>query len=133
MRGRAAPLASRFSATAASRGRSSALLAQLGSDGFRPLDLGMARDDEVALSDTLEAAASRCDAIVASGGVSVGNHDVLRVVLGNLGGRSMRSLDIAVKPGEHVAVARLGEKRTRAAPRRCADRKSTRLNSSHLG
>jgi molybdopterin biosynthesis enzyme len=80
----------------------------------------MARDDEVALSDTLEAAASRCDAIVASGGVSVGDHDVLRVVLGNLGGRSMRSLDIAVKPGEHVAVARLGEKRTRAAPRRCA-------------
>jgi len=89
-----------------------ALLAQLGSDGFRPVDLGIAGDDEVALADILEAAASRCDAIVASGGVSVGDHDVLKVVLEKLGGTSMRSLDIAVRPGKHVALARLGERRT---------------------
>ncbi len=91
-----------------------ALLAQLESDGFRPVDLGIAGDDEVALADILEAAASRCDAIVASGGVSVGDHDVLKVVLEKLGGTSMRSLDIAVKPGKHVAFARLGERRTLA-------------------
>ncbi len=91
-----------------------ALLAQLGSDGFRAVDLGVAGDDELALADLLEAGASRCDAIIASGGVSVGDHDVLKVALESLGGATMRSLRVAVKPGQHIAVALLGDRRVPA-------------------
>jgi molybdopterin molybdotransferase len=88
-----------------------ALLAQLACDGYHRVDLGVVGDDENALAGILQAAALRCDVIVASGGVSVGDHDVLKVVLGQ-DGASMRSLDIAVKPGKHVAFARLGPRRT---------------------
>jgi molybdenum cofactor synthesis domain-containing protein len=91
-----------------------ALLAQLASDGFHAVDLGITGDDEVALENLLQASAPQCDAIVASGGVSVGDHDVLKVVLEKLGGATMRSLHVAVKPGKHIAVARLGEKQTPA-------------------
>lgn len=88
-----------------------ALLAQLVCDGFHPVDLGVIGDDEAALSGALLAAADRCDVLVASGGVSVGDRDVVKVVLGRLGGRSMHDLRIAVQPGRHVAMARLGESR----------------------
>jgi molybdopterin molybdotransferase len=88
-----------------------ALLAQLACDRFQPIDLGLAGDNESAITGVLQAACRRCDMIIASGGVSVGDHDVLKVVLGRLGGPSMRSLHIAVKPGKHVALARLGARR----------------------
>jgi molybdenum cofactor synthesis domain-containing protein len=91
-----------------------ALLARLGADGFRGVDLGMAGDDELVLADLLEAAASRCDAIIASGGVSVGDHDVLKVALQKVGGATMHSLRVAVKPGQHIAVARLGDRQVPA-------------------
>ena len=91
-----------------------ALLAQLASDGFHAVDLGITADDEVALQNLLQASSPQYDAIIASGGVSVGDHDVLKVVLEKLGGATMRSLHVAVKPGKHIAVARLGEKQTPA-------------------
>ena len=91
-----------------------ALLAQLGTDGFRGIDLGTGADDQDVLSDLRKAAASRCDAIVASGGVSIGDHDVLKAALEKLGGTTMRSLRVAVKPGQHVAFVLLGEQRVPA-------------------
>lgn len=91
-----------------------ALRAQLARDGFVPVDLGVAGDDEAALVGVLLAASARCDAIIATGGVSVGDHDVLKAVLRGVGGASMRSLDIAVKPGKHLALARVGAGRVLA-------------------
>ena len=88
-----------------------ALLAQLGSDGFHGVDLGIGGDDPELLADRLRAAASRCDAIIATGGGSVGDHDVLKVALEKLGGAAMHSLQVAMKPGKHIAVASLGEQR----------------------
>ena len=88
-----------------------ALLAQLGSDGFHRVDLGTGGDNQDILADRLRAAAPRCDAIIATGGVSVGDHDVLKVALEKVGGASMHSLQIAMRPGKHVAVASLGQRR----------------------
>ncbi|MGO9218107.1 MAG: gephyrin-like molybdotransferase Glp [Streptosporangiaceae bacterium] len=88
-----------------------ALLAQLRSDGFRRVDLGTGEDDQDILADRLRAAAPRCDAIIATGGVSVGDHDVLKVALEKLGGGTMHSMQIAMRPGRHVAVASLGQRR----------------------
>jgi molybdenum cofactor synthesis domain-containing protein len=79
------------------------LLAQLGADRFGVVDLGIAGDDEAGLAALLENAASVCDAVVASGGVSVGDRDVMKAVLEKLGGGSMRSMQVAIKPARPFA------------------------------
>jgi molybdenum cofactor synthesis domain-containing protein len=80
-----------------------ALLAQLKADGFGALDLGAAGDDEAALAALIEDAASRCDAVVTSGGVSVGDRDVVKLVLERLSGATMRSMQVAIKPAKPLA------------------------------
>jgi len=85
-----------------------ALLSQLRRDGFAPVDLGVVGDDEVELTKVLEHGASVCDALVASGGVSVGDRDVVRLVLETLGGDAMRWMQIAVRPAKPFAFGTLG-------------------------
>jgi molybdopterin molybdotransferase len=86
-----------------------ALLAQLHADGFDTFDLGVAGDDEAALTALLEEAGSRCDAIVSSGGVSVGDRDVMKTVLKDLSGPIMRSMQVAIKPAKPFAFGVLKE------------------------
>jgi molybdopterin molybdotransferase len=86
-----------------------ALLAQLQADGFGTIDLGVAGDDEAPLSALLEEAGSRCDAIVSSGGVSVGDRDVVKTVLKDLSGPIMRSMQVAIKPAKPFAFGVLKE------------------------
>ena len=86
-----------------------ALLAQLQADGFGTVDLGVAGDDEAALTALLEEAGSRCDAIVSSGGVSVGDRDVMKTVLKDLSGPTMRSMQVAIKPAKPFAFGVLKE------------------------
>ena len=86
-----------------------ALLAQLQADGFGTVDLGVAGDDEAALTALLEKAGSRCDAIVSSGGVSVGDRDVMKAVLKDLSGPTMRSMQVAIKPAKPFAFGVLSE------------------------
>lgn len=80
-----------------------ALLAQLRADGFGTVDAGMAGDDETLLAERLQAAASHCDAVVASGGVSVGDRDVMRAVLEKLCGPAAASMQVAIKPAKPLA------------------------------
>ncbi len=80
-----------------------ALLAQLEADGFGALDVGMAGDDEAVLVALLKDAASRCDAVVTSGGVSVGDRDMVKLVLEKLCGATMRSMQVAIKPAKPLA------------------------------
>jgi len=88
------------------------LLAQLRTDRFEVGDLGVAKDDETALSRLLEDASSEFDAVVASGGVSVGDRDVVRFVLEKLGGESMRWMQVAVRPAKPFAFGVLGPSAT---------------------
>ncbi|MGO9857349.1 MAG: gephyrin-like molybdotransferase Glp [Acidimicrobiales bacterium] len=80
-----------------------ALLAQLRADGFGAVDLGVAGDDEAALTTLLEEAGCRCDAIVSSGGVSVGDLDLMKAVLHKLSGPTMRWMQVAIKPAKPFA------------------------------
>jgi molybdopterin molybdotransferase len=80
-----------------------ALLAQLQADGFETVDLGVAGDDEPDLTALLKEAGTRCDAIVSSGGVSVGDRDVMKTVLKNLSGPTMRSMQVAIRPAKPFA------------------------------
>jgi molybdenum cofactor synthesis domain-containing protein len=82
-----------------------ALLAQVKADGFVPVDLGSAADEPDALTKALQEAAQECDALLTSGGVSVGDRDIVRTVLEKLGGHHARWLQVAVRPGKPFAFS----------------------------
>jgi molybdenum cofactor synthesis domain-containing protein len=79
-----------------------ALLADAGCD---VVDLGVVRDDEAELERVLRSAAADCDAIVSSGGVSMGDYDVVKAVLGRIA--DMTWMQIAIKPAKPFAFGRL--------------------------
>jgi molybdopterin molybdotransferase len=78
-----------------------ALLALARASGFEPVDLGLARDDEATIVGALERGASTCDALITSGGVSMGDVDLVKVILGRLA--DMRWMQIAIRPAKPFA------------------------------
>ena len=84
------------------------LLALVRQSGFTPVDLGRAPDDEEAIAASVESGLATCDALVTSGGVSVGDFDYVKAVLERLG--SMRSWQVAIKPAKPLAFGTVGEK-----------------------
>ncbi len=64
------------------------------------------RDDEAALEAVLRDAAATNDAIVTSGGVSMGDYDVVKAVLGRIA--DMTWMQVAIKPAKPFAFGKLG-------------------------
>jgi len=81
------------------------LLGLVAATGAVPVDLGIVRDDEAELERVLRLAASTCDAIVTSGGVSMGDYDVVKAVLGRIA--DMTWMQIAIKPAKPFAMGTL--------------------------
>jgi molybdopterin molybdotransferase len=74
--------------------------------GVEITDLGVVRDDPAAL----EAAfikASECDAVITTGGVSVGEADFIRQLMGKLG--EVLFWKIAMRPGRPMAFGKIGD------------------------
>lgn len=71
------------------------------------IDLGVVPDDPEQLRQTLLDAAADADAIITSGGVSVGDADYMREVMQSVG--QMRFWQIAMKPGRPLAYGRIAE------------------------
>lgn len=78
--------------------------------GVEAIDMGVVRDDPVALEAAFAQAATQADAIITSGGVSVGEADhtkaVMRKMAGGDGGVAFWK--IAMRPGRPMAVGRIG-------------------------
>jgi len=74
--------------------------------GVELVDLGVVRDDRRALERAFQEAAASADAIVSSGGVSVGEADFTRELLGQLG--EVLFWKIAMRPGRPMAFGRIG-------------------------
>jgi molybdopterin molybdotransferase len=74
--------------------------------GAEPLHLGIARDDRDALSDMI-GAAEGADLLVTSGGVSVGEHDLVQAVLRERG-MDLDFWRIAMRPGKPLMFGRIG-------------------------
>jgi len=70
--------------------------------GCEVIDLGLVRDDPAALESALRRAAAEADAIITSGGVSVGEADHTRAVMQRLG--DMAFWRVAMRPGRPMAV-----------------------------
>lgn len=80
--------------------------------GCEPFDLGLARDTEADIEAHLRTGLESCDAIVTSGGVSVGDFDFVKVVLDRLSAESaspMRWMQIAIRPAKPLAFGVIGD------------------------
>jgi molybdenum cofactor synthesis domain-containing protein len=84
------------------------LLALVRQSGFTPVDLGLIGDEEAAIAAAVEHGLANCDALVTSGGVSVGDFDYVKAVLDRLG--TMRSWQVAIKPAKPLAFGVVGGK-----------------------
>ncbi len=82
------------------------LCALVNQAGCQAVDLGTVVDDEAAITEAFTAAASTCDAVVTSGGVSMGDFDLVKVVLDRLG--DMRWMQLAIKPAKPFAFGVVG-------------------------
>lgn len=80
--------------------------------GVRVIDMGVVRDDPAALRAALLCAAQQADAIITSGGVSMGEADHLRAMLHEIG--DMAFWRVAMRPGRPLAVGRIAAPKLRA-------------------
>jgi molybdopterin molybdotransferase len=81
------------------------LLGMLTQLGVRLIDLGIVRDDPLALRDAFSTAANQADAIITSGGVSVGEADFTKKIMQDLGDVAFWTL--AIKPGRPMAFGKI--------------------------
>jgi molybdopterin molybdotransferase len=79
------------------------LLTRMGCD---VIDMGVVRDDPTLLEAAFVKAAAQADAIITSGGVSVGEADFTKAMMKKLG--DVAFWKIAMRPGRPMAVGRIG-------------------------
>lgn len=68
--------------------------------GAVAVDLGIARDTDAEITAAIRGGLDQCDALVTSGGVSMGAFDYIKVVLDRLSGNAMSWMQIAIKPAK---------------------------------
>jgi molybdenum cofactor synthesis domain-containing protein len=78
-----------------------ALLALVRSSGFDAVDLGLVPDEESLIERALRDGVADCDALLTSGGVSMGDFDYVKAVLARIG--DMRWMQVAIKPAKPFA------------------------------
>jgi molybdopterin molybdotransferase len=80
--------------------------------GCEVIDMGVVRDESALLEAAFVEAANVADAIITSGGVSVGEADYTRAMMKKLGADSggVAFWRIAMRPGRPMAVGRIGAK-----------------------
>lgn len=74
-----------------------------------PVDLGVVRDEPSTIESAIEEANKECDALITTGGVSMGEFDWVRRILERSG--PMSWMQIAIKPAKPFAFGLLGERR----------------------
>jgi molybdopterin molybdotransferase len=79
--------------------------------GVEVIDMGVVRDDPALLEAAFQSAAAQADAIITSGGVSVGEADYTKAMMHKLGGNSggVAFWKIAMRPGRPMAVGRIAK------------------------
>jgi molybdopterin molybdotransferase len=78
------------------------LISQLGCQG---IDLGTIADERAALETAFAQAAASADVVITSGGVSVGEADLTKSVMQQIG--DVRFLSIAIRPGKPLVLGKI--------------------------
>jgi molybdopterin molybdotransferase len=76
--------------------------------GFERVDLGAVADDEERIRRAILEAVAGCDALITSGGVSMGDFDFVKKVLDELG--AMDWMQVAIRPAKPLAFGVVGGK-----------------------
>ena len=82
--------------------------------GCEVIDMGVVRDDPALLEAAFTSAATRADAIITSGGVSVGEADFTKAMMKKLG--DVVFWRIAMRPGRPMAVGRILQDKSASSP-----------------
>ena len=69
--------------------------------GFEVVDLGVARDDEDEIRTAIRRGVTEADALISSGGVSMGDFDYVKKVLDEMG--QMAWMQVAIRPAKPLA------------------------------
>ncbi len=88
--------------------------AMVAASGCEVINLGIVKDDEALLERVLLNVIERCDAIVTSGGVSMGDFDVVKAVLSRIA--KMQWMQLAIKPAKPFAFGQLQASDGRVVP-----------------
>ena len=73
--------------------------------GVEIIDMGVIKDDRIALQNGFEQAAMKADVLITSGGVSVGEADYVKEILQKVG--SVNFWKVAMKPGRPLAFGKI--------------------------
>jgi molybdopterin molybdotransferase len=98
--------------------------------GCEVIDMGVVRDDPALLEAAFVKAAAQADAIITSGGVSVGEADYTKAMMKKLG--DVAFWKVAMRPGRPMAVGRILQEKSAVSPR-TADAGSYQNSSSLNG
>ncbi|MFI5446181.1 gephyrin-like molybdotransferase Glp [Polaromonas sp. UC242_47] len=82
--------------------------------GCEVIDLGVVRDDPALLEAAFTSAAAQADAIITSGGVSVGEADFTKGMMKKLG--DVAFWRVAMRPGRPMAVGRIPQAKSASSP-----------------
>jgi len=85
----------------------SSMCHELGAD---PVDLGIAKDDVAEIAEKLRTGLRSCDAVITSGGTSVGGLDLVPDAVNNLGKPGVIVHGMALRPAMPTAIAALDGK-----------------------
>jgi len=85
------------------------ICAALAAMGFSPLQYGPVADEREALAEALDHALSECDAVIISGGSSVGLRDHTPAVVADAGEPGVIVHGVRAKPGRPVLLAMIGD------------------------
>jgi molybdenum cofactor synthesis domain-containing protein len=84
------------------------LLALLAGANAEAIDLGLVPDDDDAITAAIRGGVADCDAVITSGGVSVGDFDYVKVVLDRLSEGQMQWMQVAIRPAKPLAFGSIG-------------------------
>lgn len=90
------------------------LAAMIVATGCEVINLGVIADNEKLLENELRNVSGRCDAIVTSGGVSMGDFDIVKSVLSRIA--DMKWMQLLIKPAKPFAYGRLATTDERTIP-----------------
>jgi molybdopterin molybdotransferase len=82
--------------------------------GCEVVDMGVVRDDPALLEAAFTSAAAQADAVITSGGVSVGEADFTKVMMKKLG--DVAFWKVAMRPGRPMAVGRILQAKSGSSP-----------------
>ena len=73
-------------------------------------------DDKESIKEAMQNLLSRCDIVVTTGGVSVGDYDFVKTIIGEFEEVEYITKGVVLKPGQHIKIVKVGKKFIVALP-----------------